>query len=136
MPHVPELIRTCISVEHCSRINTIDWKHSLKCWNHLLNSFLEICFGKLEQLCESFYFFIEESIRSLLTKFDDGFCFPVMKGLGVLRLEHVKDGRKERGERKSLNSFNFFSIIEELIDGLDSSFLHFLLVVDRSRLIF
>ena len=50
LPHIPELIRASISVEHGSRVDTINSQQSLEGGDHLLNSFLEIGLGKFKKL--------------------------------------------------------------------------------------
>ena len=61
---------------------------------------------------------------AFLAEFDDGCGFAVVEGLGVFGLEHVDDCVDEGEEGHAGQAGDLFSVVEELVDGLDAGALH------------
>lgn len=98
----------------------------MQCWHHLFHSLLQICTGVLEDLGQSLYLLVEEALLAVLTELDDGVGLAIVQQLSVLRLEHVEHCPDARHEGHLQQTSHLLSVVEEAIDGLDASLLHFL----------
>jgi len=103
----------------------------LNCRNHFTDSFEQIIFGKIEQLCEPLDLLIEKSELPFLTEFENGISLSIMKTLRVLRLKHLNDCVKDGDKGVSLKLFFILSIVKKLVDTLNASFGHYLPLLSR-----